>query len=51
MTSKTGIQPIDILPDITKSKENETMKFGQLVEYNVRNIFRQISCKKIKQGN
>ena len=30
-----------ILPDISRSTENKTMKFGQLIEYNMRNIFLQ----------
>ena len=30
---------IHILPNITKSKENHTMKFGKLIEYSVRNNF------------
>ena len=40
MTSQTGVQTItiNILPDISKSKDNQTMKFGQLIEYNVKNI-------------
>ena len=28
-----------ILPYILRSKWNETMKFGHLIEYNLRNIF------------
>ena len=28
-----------MLPNISKSKGNQTMKFGQLIEYNMRNIF------------
>ena len=28
-----------ILLNISQSKENETMKFGELIEYNIRNIF------------
>ena len=41
MTSQDGTQTItiNILLDITKSKDNQNMKFGQLIEYNVRNIF------------
>ena len=41
MTSKPGSQTIAIhaLPNISKSKDNQTMKFGQLIEYNMRNIF------------
>ena len=30
---------IQILPNISRSKGNQIMKFGQLVEYNIRNIF------------
>ena len=29
---------IHIIPNISKSKENQAMKFGQLIEYNMRNI-------------
>ena len=41
MTSKTRKQTIviNILPDISKSKGNQTMKSGQLIEYNVINRF------------
>ena len=41
MTSQTGQQiiTIHILPNILRSKRNETMKFGQLIEYKMRNIF------------
>ena len=39
--SQDGKQTITmhILPDISRSKGNQTMKFGQLIEYNIRNIF------------
>ena len=30
---------IHLLPDISKSKGNLTMKFGQLIDYNMRNVF------------
>ena len=30
---------IHILPNISGGKGNETMKFGQLIEYNLRNTF------------
>ena len=30
---------IHILPNISRSKDNQTMKFGKLIEYNMRNIF------------
>ena len=40
MTSQSGKQTtkIHILLNISRSKGNQTMKFGQLIEYNVRNI-------------
>ena len=43
MTSQPGLQAIaiQILPNISQSKGNQTMKFGQLIEYNKRNIFLQ----------
>ena len=34
------------MPDISRSKGNQKMKFGQLVGYNMRNIFLEISCTK-----
>ena len=47
MTSKPGLQTsaIHILPNISQSKGNQTMKFGQLKEYNKRNIFLQKLCR------
>ena len=41
--SQPGLQTfaIHILPSISQSKGNQTMKFGQLIEYNKRNIFPQ----------
>ena len=41
MTSQTGQQIITkhLLSDISRSKGNQTMTFGQLIEYNVRYIF------------
>ena len=43
MTSQPGLQTIaiHILPNILRSKSNQTLKFGQLIEYNIRNIFLQ----------
>ena len=40
MTSESGKQTtkIHILLNISRSKGNQTMKFGQFIEYNVRNI-------------
>ena len=34
MTSQPGKQTIAILPNISRSKGNRIMKFGQLMEYN-----------------
>ena len=41
MTSQPGKQAITIhiLPNISKSKDNQTMKFGKLIECNMRNSF------------
>ena len=41
MTSQPGKQIIamQILHNISRSKGNQTMKFGELTEYNLRNIF------------
>ena len=48
MTSQTEQQKITIIifHNISKSKSNQAMKFGQLIEQKVRNIFLQKSCKK-----
>ena len=48
MTSLLGLQTIaiHILTNISQSKSNQTMKFGQSVEYNIRNIFLQKLCEK-----
>ena len=48
MTSQPGQETltIQILPNISRSKGNQGMKFGQVIEYNKRNIFPQISCRK-----
>ena len=48
MTSQTGLQTIaiHILPNISRSEGNQTMKFGQLIEYNMRNIFVEKSYTK-----
>ena len=41
MTSQPGKQTIAIhmFPNISRSKGNQTMRFGQLIEFNVRKIF------------
>ena len=43
MTSQPGLQTIAIqlLPNISQSKGNQTMKFDQLIEYKTRNNFLQ----------
>ena len=48
MTSQPGKQTIaiHILPYISRSKDNQTVKFGQLIEYNMRNIFLEKSYTK-----
>ena len=48
MTSQTGQQVISIhiLPNISNNKEEEKMTFGQLIEYNMRNIFLEKSYTK-----
>ena len=48
MTSQSGKQTIAIyiLPIISRSKGNQVMKFGQLIEYNKRNIFVEKSYTK-----
>ena len=48
MTSQTGEQAIaiHILPNISRIKDNQTMKFGQLIEYIKKNIFLQTLCRK-----
>ena len=54
MTSQPGLQTIaiHILPNISQSKGNQTMKFGQLIEYYKKNIFFQNLCRKwVKETN
>ena len=52
MTSQPGLQTIaiHILPNISQSKSNQAMKFGQLIEYKKRNIFLQTLCRKWSKG-
>ena len=35
-----------ILPNISSSKDNQTVKFGRLIEFNIVNIFLEKSCTK-----
>ena len=48
MTSKAGKQTIavHILSNISRSKGNQTKKFGQLIELTMRSIFLEKSCTK-----
>ena len=41
ITSQTGLQTITIriLPNISRSKDNQAMEFDRLIEYNKKNIF------------
>ena len=49
MTSQPGKQTIavHILPNISRSKGDQTMKFGQYIEYNMRNIFLENHTKNV----
>ena len=46
MTAQPGLQTITIhiLPNISHSKDNQAMAFGQLIAHNKRNIFLQKMC-------
>ena len=48
MTSQPGLQTnaIHIFPNISQSKGNQSIEFGQLLEYNNRNIYLQRLCGK-----
>ena len=48
MTSRPGKQTmtIHILPNISRSKDNQKMNLGQSVECTLRNIFLETSCRK-----
>ena len=48
MTSQTGSKTIaiPILANISRNKDNQTMKFVQLIQYNMRNIFLERSFSK-----
>ena len=48
MTSQPGKETITthVLPNISRSKDNQAMKFGKLIEYNMRNIFLEKSYAK-----
>ena len=48
MTSQLGLQTIamHILPNISQSKGNRAIKFGQLIEYNKISVFLEKLCGK-----
>ena len=48
MTTQPGKKTtaIHILPNISRSKGSQTMKFSQLIEYNMKNIFLEKSYTK-----
>ena len=48
MTSQSGKQTIAlyIVPNISRSKSNQTMRLGKLIECNIRNIFLEKSHTK-----
>ena len=48
MTSHTDGKKIatPILRNISRSKDNQKVKFGQLIDHNKRNIFLRKSCRK-----
>ena len=39
VTKRQKIITIYMLPNISRSKGNQTIKFGQIIEYNMKNIF------------
>ena len=48
MTSQTDNKQSQykLLPDISRNKGYQTMKLGQLIEYNMRNVLLEKSCTK-----
>ena len=53
MTSQPGLQitVMHILLNISRSKDNQAMKFGQLIEYKKRNIFFLKIIHRMRQRN
>ena len=53
MTLQPGQQiiTIHILPNNSQSKDNQAMKFGQVIEDNKRNMFCKKIIQKKRQGN
>ena len=52
MTSQPGLQTIKkhLLPKISESKDNQAMKFGQLIEHNKINTFFSKIMQKMRHG-
>ena len=52
-TSQPGEQTITIhiFPNISQSKSNQTMKIGQVIGHNNRNIFFSKIIQKMRQGH
>ena len=51
MESQNGQQiNMHIFPNTSRSKDDQIMKFGQLIEYNERNIFSVKFIQKMRQG-
>ena len=46
VTYWTTIPTVHILSNTSRGKCNQTMKFGQLIDYNIRNIFLEKSHTK-----
>ena len=46
MTSQPGFITIAILPNISQSKGKQKAKFGQLMDYDKKNVFLQNLCRK-----
>ena len=48
MMAQAGLETIviNILPNISQTKDNQTIKFGQLIESNKKNVFLQKLCQK-----
>ena len=53
LTSQPGLQTIaiQILPNIPRIKGNKTMKFGQLIKCNMRNIFRESHAQNVVEDS
>ena len=53
MTSQPGLQTIAryILSNISQSKGNQTIKFGQSIKYKKRNFFSSKIMRKMRQGD